>query len=405
MKTSILLAATAIGGLGLATGLALILPLSPAPITGATPAPPPAAPAAAEPAAPAGNAVTRCFTNHAAPSWNAVESEDYRQYVANLRAMGCPEATVRDIIVADVNKLYAARERALVGGTNKFEFWKKQRPALDEARLAQKRELLAEKRAVLKELLGADAPAAESGAVSQSEARKEQVLGFLPREKQDQVAELRESCSMKVQALMAGKARPDKSDLERIQALESELRENVAQRLTPQEMEDLELRASGTANYLRATLGDFEMTEEEFCAVFKLRKGLDEQYGYTSHEDPRKVAAEVAVEQQVKAALGDDRYAQYTRERNWSTSTLRNVARDFNIPKETAVQVFDLKGPAQEAATRIRMDSSLAPAQRQEALLGLQQATVEGIARAIGADAAQAYAREGSWIRALSREK
>src|SRR5437899_3128213 len=29
--------------------------------------------------------------------WRQVESEDYRQYVANLRALGCPEQTVRDI--------------------------------------------------------------------------------------------------------------------------------------------------------------------------------------------------------------------------------------------------------------------------------------------------------------------
>src|SRR6267143_1034937 len=30
--------------------------------------------------------------------WRAVESPDYRQYLANLRAIGCPEETIRDII-------------------------------------------------------------------------------------------------------------------------------------------------------------------------------------------------------------------------------------------------------------------------------------------------------------------
>src|SRR5439155_18080321 len=43
-------------------------------------------------------------------SWAAVEAEDYRQYIANLRAIDCPEETIRDIIIADVNKLYAPRE-------------------------------------------------------------------------------------------------------------------------------------------------------------------------------------------------------------------------------------------------------------------------------------------------------
>jgi hypothetical protein len=40
-------------------------------------------------------------------SWAAVEAADYHQYIANLRAIDCPEETIRDIIIADVNKLYA----------------------------------------------------------------------------------------------------------------------------------------------------------------------------------------------------------------------------------------------------------------------------------------------------------
>lgn len=34
-------------------------------------------------------------------SWSQVESSDYRQYVANLRAIGCPESEVRDICMAE----------------------------------------------------------------------------------------------------------------------------------------------------------------------------------------------------------------------------------------------------------------------------------------------------------------
>src|SRR5438105_4476428 len=31
--------------------------------------------------------------------WRAIESDDYKRYVANLRLAGCPEKTVRDVIV------------------------------------------------------------------------------------------------------------------------------------------------------------------------------------------------------------------------------------------------------------------------------------------------------------------
>jgi hypothetical protein len=52
-----------------------------------------------------------------------LESTDYRTYVRNLRAIGCPEQTIRDIITADVDaNLYAdkreklrAREQELAG--------------------------------------------------------------------------------------------------------------------------------------------------------------------------------------------------------------------------------------------------------------------------------------------------
>src|SRR5436190_24072996 len=42
-------------------------------------------------------------------SWSEVESSDYPTYIANLRNIDCPEQTIRDIIIADVNALYARR--------------------------------------------------------------------------------------------------------------------------------------------------------------------------------------------------------------------------------------------------------------------------------------------------------
>src|SRR6516165_11399960 len=41
--------------------------------------------------------------------WSELESPDYVTYIANLRDIGCPEQTIRDIIIADVNGLFAKR--------------------------------------------------------------------------------------------------------------------------------------------------------------------------------------------------------------------------------------------------------------------------------------------------------
>src|ERR1051326_4732822 len=41
--------------------------------------------------------------------WLALESSDYRRYIANLRAAGCPEQTIRDLIITDLDRSYRQR--------------------------------------------------------------------------------------------------------------------------------------------------------------------------------------------------------------------------------------------------------------------------------------------------------
>jgi len=45
--------------------------------------------------------------------WSQLESSDYRTYIKNLRAIGCPEPTLRAIVTADVDKLYSKRSQEL----------------------------------------------------------------------------------------------------------------------------------------------------------------------------------------------------------------------------------------------------------------------------------------------------
>jgi hypothetical protein len=45
--------------------------------------------------------------------WSQLESTNYPTYIANLRGIGCPEQTVRDIVTADVDGLYAPERSKL----------------------------------------------------------------------------------------------------------------------------------------------------------------------------------------------------------------------------------------------------------------------------------------------------
>jgi hypothetical protein len=45
--------------------------------------------------------------------WSQLESPDYPTYIANLRRIGCPEQTVREIVAADLDDLYRPRRQLL----------------------------------------------------------------------------------------------------------------------------------------------------------------------------------------------------------------------------------------------------------------------------------------------------
>src|SRR5207249_7992554 len=74
-------------------------------------------------------------------SWHEIESSDYPTYISNLREIGCPEQTIRDIIIADVNALYSLK-RATNLVTSEQQWWRSEPdPAVLQAAAQKSREL------------------------------------------------------------------------------------------------------------------------------------------------------------------------------------------------------------------------------------------------------------------------
>src|SRR5437763_954439 len=55
-------------------------------------------------------------------NWASIESTNYHTYILNLRGIGCPEETVRDIIITDISKLFAKRRAALRAQLQPYKF-------------------------------------------------------------------------------------------------------------------------------------------------------------------------------------------------------------------------------------------------------------------------------------------
>ncbi len=273
--------------------------------------------------------------------WRMVESEDYKKYIANLRSIGCPEETIRDIIVADVNKLFEARRHELNASTNKFQFWKPGNPLasmMDPKRIEKQQALNVEKRTLLKELLGVvpDEKPDLFGGLNPFES----MLDFLPAGKQSQVTDI----YMKYQAKIAGamgNGSPDAEDMKNMQKVQKDMDAELAKLMSPEEYQDYQLRLSQTAMMMRMQLGSFDPSEQEFRDIFKLKKPFDDDYSNmfgmatgTKEEKDKRKAAEKEMNDQIKATLGDDRYAEYTRAQDYAYQGIYRTTDRFGLGKD-----------------------------------------------------------------------
>jgi hypothetical protein len=59
------------------------------------------------------NELDAVVTNQLPFRWAQLESEDFRIYIANLRAARCPERIIYDLIFHDLERLYETKKAAL----------------------------------------------------------------------------------------------------------------------------------------------------------------------------------------------------------------------------------------------------------------------------------------------------
>ena len=402
--------------INVALGVVLLRPTPaepPAPAAKAEPTPPaPAAPAPTTAPTARPRTVTQIVTNTLAQKfdWNAVESADYKKYIANLRAIGCPEETIRDIITADVNKLYDAKRKELAGPKKKFEFWK---PGMmlgapaDPERTEKERALNKEKRLLLTDLLGSapeDKPDLLAGVSSQLDA----MFDFLPTEKRTKVMEVMQDMQTKLQKVMKNGA-PDPEDMRKLMK-DSEAA--IAAVLTPEEMLDYNLRFSMTATMMRMNLAGFEPTETEFLDLYKKKKAYDDEFGgafgaplnLKGEEQEKQKAAEKALAEAVKAQLGQTRYDDYKRAQDYAFQAMFRAADREGLGKDAAVKAYDMKKAAEDQAKQLRDDKNLSADQRTAALRAIRDETERSVKGVFGEKGYAAYERNNGtlWLKGIA---
>ena len=335
-------------------------------------------------------------------TWETVEASSYLDYIDNLRRIGCPEKTIRDIILADVNKLYKTKRRA-ASGQKKFEFWKANAMfgmGMDKDNVETMRELNAERDELLKQLGIESSFESEMSLILNP---LQQSLGFLPEQKQ--VAVMKELQG--IQSRIAELSEDGSADIEMVWKAQRETEESIKGMLSEDEYTGYLLRRSNTAHQLRSQIAGFDPSEEEFRTVFKLKRAFDEEYGEIGINLDlleEQLKAQKTLNEQIRQSLGDERYADYERAQDYQFQQIHSSLKKADLGTGEAIQVYDMQKVAQDAALQLRGNQTLNEAERRERLRQIRNETESAIQQVVGTEGWEKFYRPSNtrWLQSIS---
>ena len=348
-------------------------------------------------------------------NWSQLESEDYKAYIARLRKIGCPEQTIRDIIIADLDKLLAPRLQAIYGWRQDLQYWHPEEEELANNQdrrdwWRQEKEIERAKREIIQELVQTDLIRErlnQKGYKDYYERR----LGFLPGDKRSQVRSVLERYDDEEQTVRSREWDEDEplntQEQAQVKKLQEERRSAVASLLSPAEQEQYELWMSKTANTVRHAVYGMEASEEEFLAIYRARKTFDQDW---SEADPALMdegtrgqweQAKASLEEEVRQQLGEQRFQDYKRGEDEDFHHLNAAVTRYKLPRETAVEVYEYKRVLTGMRSKVEADASLSQDQRQALVKAMRDETLRSVKALLGDRPLNYYLKrgQGQWLR------
>lgn len=347
-------------------------------------------------------------------NWNAIESTNYYFYMLNLRSIGCPEETIRDIIIADVAKLYARKRDEILSVAPLPEYWRTvgagedlRDPATREALRALEKE----KRQLVKDLLGVsyEGEMAKFDAAHEPLARLHGVFSAETRRQIQSVLDAYDRMEEEIRSQSGGLLLPQEEA--ELRDLEMERQAALGQLLTAEQMQTYELYMSPLAQQMRRELHGFQPSAEEFAQIFELRKSFDDvvesAFGAHYEHGPQMreqalAEAETALQAEIESILGEDRFVKYQKITDPSYQELVRLNERLSMPEGVMDRVYAVKNSAELQRERILANLDLTFEQRQNAIAAISQAVENALFEAMGEDLFGTYRRVGSdWLAGL----
>jgi hypothetical protein len=282
--------------------------------------------------------------------WRQIESRDYDQFIANLRAVGCPETTLLDIVSADVRKLYIQKTAAL---PLKVGFWTggQARAKAERAREQEQRDLAAEKETLLFRLLGPEVEL-EQDFEHRDELTTEAMIRFLvgpvPERSYPRVAALMqkwEDDGREIERQCGGILLPE--DHARLSAVRDRILGELHRVLTPEQFDEFALRMAAVTHD-ENVLTSVAPTATDWRAIARLGVEvygpLDRgMFGQTLGEEAETASRDQRFQEGLKQILGENRYRQYQREKDPVFQATAGVIEQNKLPRDVANKVYEIK--------------------------------------------------------------
>ncbi len=331
--------------------------------------------------------------------WDQVQSTNYAVLIKNLRAIGCPEQTIRDIVTSDVNRIYARRRVTEVTYPN-YQWWKSTPdPALTQAAQEKLLALETERLNLLTGLLGAgwDTQSKELIAARAGVTLTGPILGDLPAASKQAVLNIVAAGQQKIEAYQEQQRLQGKAiDPMQMVRLREEPLVALSSVLAAEPYDEFVLRYSPAAQQLREMMRMMYLTPDQFRELFGALSGIIGQpvYYYAGSDAALlKQQQQLATQSQAvtKSILGAAVYATYQLNQDPVYRSSQALVRQLNLPANVIMPIYQINRTTQAEMDRIRNDDTLDNDEKVEALAQTQVQEQQTLEQLLGPEAFQRW--------------
>jgi hypothetical protein len=333
---------------------------------------------------------TNTIIRHENFTWDQIESTNYATLIANLRNIGCPEQTIRDIVVTDVDREFDRRRASEIVAPD-YQWWKSEPdPSLVQAAAAQAKALDTERAQLLTALLGpgwqelSDYAIASRAGISLTGP----ILGDLSEQTKKRILAVVAQGQQKIEAYLAANQPPDPMEVARLRL---QFLTQMVVLLTPAQYDEFALRYSEGAQVLRQQMRGLNLEPDDFRQLFDALSPVTSQpIYYYAGNDPELVKQQQTLQVQqeaiLKATLGDPLYAAYTLAQDPVYRSSAAVAQQLGAPADDIAPLYQINRATQTEMDRIRNDPNLTADEKIEALSQAQVDQAQSLQQLLGSD-------------------